>query len=43
MNNMEELVLQGQQNLTITEQKFSELAQMTDEALKQKVLLEYMI
>lgn len=38
LNNMEELMLQGQQNVSITEKELSDLAHMTDEALKQKVL-----
>ena len=36
---MEQLMVQGQQDVSITEKELSELIQMTDEALKQKVLI----
>ena len=39
LNNMEQLMVQGQQNVSITEKELSELSQMADEALKQKVLV----
>lgn len=32
-------MIQGQQNVSITEKELSNLARMTDEALKQKVLV----
>jgi len=34
---MEELMIQGQQNIILTGKKLSNLAQMTDDVLKQKV------
>ena len=37
---MEQLMVQGQQNVSNTEKELSELAKMTDEALKQKVLVK---
>ena len=37
---MEQFMVQGQQSVSITEKELSELAHMTDEALKQKVLIE---
>ena len=37
LNYMEELMLQGQQNVGVTEKELSDLAHMTDEVLKQKV------
>ena len=40
LNTMEQLMVQGQQNVSITEKELSELAKMTDEALKQKVLVK---
>ena len=40
LNTMEQLMVQGQQNVSNTEKELSELAKMTDEALKQKVLVK---
>ena len=38
LNTMEQLMVQRQQNVSITEKELSELTKMTDEVLKQKVL-----
>ena len=40
LDTMEQLMVQGQQNISITEKELSELAHMTNETLKQKVLVE---
>ena len=37
---MEQLMVQGQQNVSIAGKELSDLAHVTDEALKQKVLVE---
>lgn len=36
---MEELMIQGQQNVSIIEKELSDLTHMTDDAIKQKVLV----
>jgi len=38
LNNMEELMIQGQQNVSITEKELSDLSHITDKVLKEKVL-----
>ena len=37
LNYMEELMVRGEQTIVISEKQFSDLAHMTDDALKQKV------
>ena len=41
LNYVEELMLQGQQNVIISEKQLSDLSVMTTDALKQKVARDY--